>query len=133
MELTSALASTRRYPDPNIAVNDSIKFDLVENKIVDFCKFEAGNLAMVTGGANAGRSGVIVHRERAPGGFDIIHIRDILDRQFATRISNVFVTGSGNKAWISLPKGAGVKVCHGLDPFSLFRVSSFLSPLVNRD
>lgn len=101
---------TIRYPDPEIKVNDSIKFDLVENKIVDFCKFEAGNLVMVTGGRNMGRSGVIVHRERHLGGFDIVHIRDVLDRQFATRIGNVFVTGQGNKAWVSLPKGKGVKL-----------------------
>lgn len=57
-----------------------------------------------------GRSGVIVHRERHLGGFDIVHVRDVLDREFATRIGNVFVTGQGNKAWVSLPKGAGVKL-----------------------
>lgn len=91
-------------------MNDSIKFDLVENKIVDYIKFAAGNLVMVTGGRNMGRSGVIVHRDRTPGGFDIIRIRDVLDREFATRIGNVFVTGEGNKPWVSLPKGKGVKL-----------------------
>lgn len=40
-------------------------------QIVDFIKFEAGNLVMLTGGRNMGRSGVIVHRERHLGGFDI--------------------------------------------------------------
>lgn len=33
---------TIRYPDPAIKVNDSVKFDLVENKIVDHVKFEQG-------------------------------------------------------------------------------------------
>lgn len=65
---------------------------------------------MLTGGRNMGRSGVIVHRERHLGGFDIVNVRDVLDRQFATRIGNVFVTGQGNKSWISLPKGGGVKL-----------------------
>ena len=32
-----------------------------------------------------GRAGVIVHRERHVGGFDIVHIKDTLDRTFATR------------------------------------------------
>lgn len=101
---------TIRYPDPSIKVNDTIKFDLVENKIVDFVKFETGNVVSITGGRNMGRSGVIVHRERHLGGFDIIQVRDVLDRTFATRIGNVFVTGEGNKPWVSLPKGKGVKL-----------------------
>lgn len=94
----------------SLQVNDTVKFDLIENKIVDHVKFEAGNLVMATGGRNMGRSGVIVHRERHLGGFDIVRIRDVLDREFATRIGNVFVTGQGNKAWVSLPKGKGVKL-----------------------
>ncbi|KAI5475424.1 hypothetical protein MNV49_001414 [Pseudohyphozyma bogoriensis] len=101
---------TIRYPDPAIKVNDSVKFDLVENKIVDFVKFEAGNLVQITGGRNMGRAGVIVHRERHLGGFDIVHVKDALDRTFATRIGNVFVVGQGNKPWVSLPKGKGVKL-----------------------
>lgn len=35
---------TIRYPDPAIKVNDTVKFDLVENKIVDHIKFEQGNV-----------------------------------------------------------------------------------------
>lgn len=29
---------------------------------------------------------------------------------FATRLSNVFIIGKGNKPWVSLPKGKGVKL-----------------------
>lgn len=47
-------------------------------QIVDFIKFEAGNLVMLTGGRNMGRSGVIVHRERHLGGFDIGEISTLL-------------------------------------------------------
>jgi len=101
---------TIRYPDPNIKVNDTVKFDLVNNKIVDHVKFEPGNVVMVTGGRNMGRSGVIVHRERHQGGFDIFHVKDVLDREFATRLSNIFVIGEGNKPLVSLPKGKGVKL-----------------------
>ncbi|KAJ3088678.1 40S ribosomal protein S4 [Quaeritorhiza haematococci] len=101
---------TIRYPDPSIKVNDTIKFDIDSSKITDFIKFEPGNLAYVTGGRNMGRVGVITHRERHTGGFDIIHLKDAVDRTFATRISNVFVIGQGNKPMISLPKGKGVKL-----------------------
>jgi small subunit ribosomal protein S4e len=44
------------------------------------------------------------------GGYEIIHLRDALDRTFSTRVGNVFVIGEGNKAWVSLPKGKGVKL-----------------------
>ena len=58
-----------------------------------------------------GRVGVVTHRERHDGGFNIVHIKDAIDNSFATRESNVFVIGS-EKPWISLPKGKGVQVCN---------------------
>jgi len=61
-----------------------------------------------------GRVGTITHRERHDGGFNIIHIKDAVDNEFATREGNVFVIGK-EKPWISLPKGKGVKVSFVLD------------------
>ena len=100
-----------RYPDPAIKVNDTVKIDLSTGKIVDFIRFDTAVIAMATGGRNMGRVGVITHRERHDGGFNIVHIKDAIDNSFATRESNVFVIGR-EKPWISLPKGKGVKVCH---------------------
>jgi small subunit ribosomal protein S4e len=76
---------TIRYPDPLIKVNDTVKFDLTQNKITGIAKFDTGNLVMVIGGRNMGRAGVIVHREKHIGDFDIVHVKDLLDRTFATR------------------------------------------------
>jgi small subunit ribosomal protein S4e len=98
-----------RYPDPAIKVNDTVKLDLTTGKITDFIRFDTGVIAMVTGGRNMGRVGVITHRERHDGGFNIVHIKDAIDNSFATRESNVFIIGK-EKPWISLPKGKGVKV-----------------------
>jgi hypothetical protein len=78
-------------------------------KIEDFIRFDTGVIAMATGGRNMGRVGVITHRERHDGGFNIVHIKDAIDNEFATRESNVFVIGQ-EKPWISLPKGKGVKL-----------------------
>jgi hypothetical protein len=77
-----------------------------------------------------GRSGVIVHRIRALGGFDIVTVRDVLDREFATRIGNIFVTGT-DKAWVSLPKGAGVKLSVRSLRFLPFAHSSFADCRLN--
>jgi small subunit ribosomal protein S4e len=101
---------TIRYPDPLIKVNDTVKIDIATGKIIDFIKFESGNLVAATGGHNMGRVGVITHREKHDGGFEIVHIKDARDHTFATRLSNVFVIGQGTKSWITLPKGKGVKL-----------------------
>ena len=103
-----------RYPDPTIKVNDTVKIDLSTGKITEFIRFDTGVIAMATGGRNMGRVGVITHRERHDGGFNIVHIKDAMDNSFATRETNVFVIGN-EKPWISLPKGKGVKVSFFVD------------------
>jgi len=99
---------TIKYPSPDIKRDDTVKFDLVNNKIVGHLKFDVGNIAMVTRGANIGRVGTITNKEKHPGSFDIVHLRDKKGNDFATRSGNVFVIGQ-EKAWISLPKAQGLK------------------------
>lgn len=100
---------TIRYPDPDIKVNDSIMLDIETGKIKDFIKFDIGMLVMVTGGHNNGRVGVVVNKEKHKGSFDIVHIKDAANNAFATRMSNVFVIGKGDKPLISLPKQKGIR------------------------
>lgn len=102
---------TIRYPDPLIRANDSVKVDLATGKIEHFIKFDTGRLVMVTGGRNIGRVGVITHKERHDGGFDIVHIKDALENTFVTRLTNVFIIGTeASRPYVSLPKGKGVKL-----------------------
>ncbi|XP_042889386.1 40S ribosomal protein S4-like [Penaeus japonicus] len=108
--LTTSDGRTLRYPDPIIKVNDSILFDLEKKKMKDLIKFDTGNLCMITSGCNMGRVGTIVSRERHAGSFDIVHVKDTVGHTFATRLNNVFVIGKGTKAYISLPRGKGVKL-----------------------
>ena len=96
-------AHTICYPDPLIKVNDSIQIDLETGKITDFIKCDTGNLCMVTGGANLGKIGMITNRERHPGSFDVVYMKEANDKSFATWLSNIFVISKGNKPWISLP------------------------------
>merc|ERR1711865_295134 len=80
---------TLRYPDPAIKVH---------------------NTAMISGGNSIGRVGTITHREKHPGSFEIVHIKDAVGHTFATRLQSVFPIGEGSKPWISLPKGNGIKL-----------------------
>jgi small subunit ribosomal protein S4e len=100
---------TIRYPDPDVDVHDTVKIDIETGKITERIAFEVGNLVMAIGGHNIGRVGVIVNRERHPGSFDIVHIKDAVGHSFATRLTNVFVIGKGTKAAVSLPRDKGVK------------------------
>jgi small subunit ribosomal protein S4e len=101
---------TIRFIDPLIHVNDTLKFDLTTSKVSGHYKFEVGNIATITRGANLGRIGVIVNIERHPGSFDIVHVRDRKGNAFATRIGNVFVIGEGSTPAISLPRSKGIKL-----------------------
>jgi len=100
---------TIRFPDPAIKKFDTVKLDLETGKIVDILKFDAGNLCMVTSGRNMGRVGVIEHRERHDGDFDIVHVKDSVGHTFVTRDANIFVIGKGTKSLVSLPPKKGVK------------------------
>lgn len=101
---------TLRYPDPDVKAHDTVRLDIETGKILDHVKFEPGNTVMISGGNNMGRVGTIMHRERHPGSFEIVHVKDSVGHSFATRLNNVFVIGKGSKPWISLPKGNGVKL-----------------------
>jgi len=101
---------TIRYPDPLIKAQDTIKFSLETNSIVGHVSFDVGNLAMITGGNNLGRIGVIERREKHPGSHDIVHLKDTAGHQFATRAGNVFIIGSGSTSLVSIPKSQGVKL-----------------------
>ncbi|KAK9719171.1 Ribosomal family S4e [Popillia japonica] len=88
---------TIRYPDPIIKVNDTIQLEIATSK-------------EPFGGRNLGRVGTVVNRERHPGSFDIVHVKDSNGHTFATRLNNVFIIGKGAKAFVSLPRGKGVKL-----------------------
>ncbi|XP_078492775.1 small ribosomal subunit protein eS4-like isoform X2 [Ciona intestinalis] len=103
-------ARTIRYPNPDIKVHDTVVVDIASGKITGFVHLDSGNMCMITGGHNLGRVGTVMHRERHPGSFDIIHVKDALGHTFATRLSNVFIIGQANKPMVSLPRGKGIKL-----------------------
>lgn len=50
-------ARTIRFPNPEISVSDTLKYDFVKNKVLDFVKLDVGNSVFITGGNNTGRVG----------------------------------------------------------------------------
>jgi small subunit ribosomal protein S4e len=100
---------TIRYPDPDVAVNDTVRVNLVTGQITGSIKFQTGNLCLVNRGANRGRIGTLLNVEKHVGSYHIVHLKDRKGNAFATRLTNVMVVGEGNKPWISLPRGKGVR------------------------
>merc|ERR1712227_33236 len=103
-------ARTIRYPNPDIKVNDTVILDIATGAITEHVKFDTGNLCMVSGGGNTGRVGIIQSRDRHPGSFDIVHVKDASGATFATRLSNIFVIGRGKQALVSLPRQKGIRI-----------------------
>jgi len=101
-------ARTIRFPNPDINIGDTLKYDLVDRKIIDVAKLEIGNTSYAIGGNNIGRVGIITNIEKHPGSFDIVHVRDSNQKNFATRISNIIILGRGKQSWISLPPAHGL-------------------------
>jgi small subunit ribosomal protein S4e len=101
---------TVRYPDPLAKVNDTIKIAIATGKMSDILKFEIGALVMLTRGRNAGRVGTLMHIERHDGSFSVVTVKDAKGHTFATRLTNVFVIGSGSTPQVSLPKQRGIKL-----------------------
>jgi small subunit ribosomal protein S4e len=101
---------TIRFPDPSVSANDTVKVDVRTNKIVGFHKFDVGNVCTIIGGRNIGRVGIIQSREKHMGSYEIVHVKDKTGSSWATRLSNVFVIGTGDKPDISLPKSKGIKI-----------------------
>lgn len=101
---------TMRYPHPDIKKNDTVKLNLETGEIDGIVKFENGALVMVIGGNNIGRVGTLMHVEKHPGSYEIVHVRDAEGNSFATRLSNIFTIGQGKKSLIKLPKYNGVKL-----------------------
>ncbi|KAL7272163.1 40S ribosomal protein S4 [Rhizina undulata] len=101
IEAFSKLAKVKRFRLGKKKIpylfNDAVKIDRETGKITKFIHFDTGCV------------GVITHRERLDGGFDIVHLKDAIDNTFATRLCNVFVLGQYT-SWVSLPKGKGVKL-----------------------
>ena len=101
---------TIRYPDPLIKVNDTVKIDLAKGTVTDHFKFAVGNVVLVTNGRNRGRVGILTARERHPGSFDLITVKDANGKIFRTRLSAAFVIGNENRTEVKLPKGRGLKL-----------------------
>merc|ERR1711966_191029 len=106
---------TIRFPDPDVKVHDTVMVNLETGKIQNKCKFAVGQICMIRGGKNIGRVGTIINRERHPGAHDMIHIKDVAGHSFVTVLENCMVVGEGSSAWISLPKGKGIKLTNQED------------------
>uniref|UniRef100_A0A8C9GRT4 40S ribosomal protein S4 n=1 Tax=Piliocolobus tephrosceles TaxID=591936 RepID=A0A8C9GRT4_9PRIM len=98
------------YIHPEVKANDTVRLDLETGKVLEYLKFQVGNMVMVTAGHSVGRVGVISAIDKNIGTYDIIHVKDSRGKVFATRLSNVFVIGDAKKSYISLPREKGIKL-----------------------
>ena len=101
---------TLRFADKDIHLNDTVKFNLDNNQIVEKYSMAVNNLAYVMNGTNRGRIGVINHIAHFAGNYDLVTLKDAKGHLFTTRINYVFVLGNGSASAITLPKENGIKL-----------------------
>jgi small subunit ribosomal protein S4e len=77
-------ARTIRYPNPDACVDDTVRVSIETGKIEDVIKFDIGSMAMITGGHNVGRIGIIQLQEKHPGSHDIIRLRDATGHEYVS-------------------------------------------------
>lgn len=101
---------TLKYINPEIGMNDTVKLNLLQNKVEDFFKLQVGNTVFCLHGNNRGRVGVCVHITKFDGQHDLITVKDAHGHSFTTRTSYVMAIGKGNSSEITLPKEKGLKM-----------------------
>ena len=100
-------ARTIRYPDPSISVGDSILYNFQTKTIEKHFTLTIGHKALITGGNNLGRIGVVLSIVKKFGSIAVVTLKDEAGHVFNTRIGNVFVIGD-SKVACALPKAKGV-------------------------
>jgi len=55
--ITTHDARTIRFPHPEINIGDTIKYDYINKKIIDWSRFDVGQTVLLTAGNNIGRVG----------------------------------------------------------------------------
>lgn len=117
--ITTHDGRTVRFPHPDVQVHDTVRFNLETQEIdrsigngleSSYLKMTNGNMCLVTRGNNIGRVGTLIHRDRIPGSFDMVHLKDKSGASFCTRLKNIMVIGLGDKKWISLPRCDGIRL-----------------------
>merc|ERR1712059_209685 len=94
-----------------MGVNDTVEVNIFTGKVTDIMKFDVGCNVIVTNGKNRGRYGRLESRERHPGSFEIVKIRDADGNSFATRLGNIFaISKAGQEISQSMAGGRGVKL-----------------------
>lgn len=101
-----------RVKDPRNPVEDKYKtmgtlvITVPEQEIVDYIPFKEGNLAIIVGGRNVGRVGVIREVQRGWGRKrSLVTLEDASGNLFQTSLEYVYIIGV-DKPVISLPEGA---------------------------
>lgn len=100
---------TLRFSDPDIQINDTIKYNVLTGEIMETYKMKVNNSVFISNGNNKGRVGVISHIAKFSGNHDLITVKDVKGHTFTTRINYVFVMGTGSQPQINLPKHNGIR------------------------
>ncbi|ORD95127.1 ribosomal prt S4 [Enterospora canceri] len=99
-----------RLADPSIDLNNTVKIDIVGNKLIESYKFEKGSIVFIYSGSNTGRVGTIKSMEKQPDGKTLIQLVDGNMKHFSTLMTSAMVIGKDEKTFITLDEEKGIKL-----------------------
>ena len=99
-----------RYANPAINLNDTVKVDIKDKKIVDSYSFEKGAIVFIYSGSNIGRVGTIKSMEKQTDGKTLIQLVDGTMKHFTTLMSSAMVIGKDETPIITLDETKGIKL-----------------------
>ncbi|MEN2495951.1 MAG: 40S ribosomal protein S4 [Marteilia pararefringens] len=85
-----------RFIHPMIRVNDTIRYDFVQKKIVEILPQKIGQTVMAIDGNNSGRIGVLTNIDKALNRNHSVTVKDARDKTFVTRLENIMVIGDSS-------------------------------------
>ncbi|MES1905959.1 MAG: eukaryotic ribosomal protein eS4 [Paramarteilia canceri] len=100
-----------RYPHPMIKLNDTVKYDIKTNKIVEIYPMKIGQTVMAINGNNAGRIGNLIHTD-SQGCHHFATVRDSRNNTFVTKIENILVVGDDKGPCCPVHKDSGIRLNH---------------------
>ncbi|ORD99124.1 RS4 [Hepatospora eriocheir] len=99
-----------RFADPSIKINDTVKVDIEQNKIVDKIPFQVNSTVFIYLGSNTGRVGTVQKIEKQISGKTLITLVDSSEKIFTSPMESSIAIGYDSNVEITLDNDAGIKL-----------------------
>lgn len=99
-----------KFVDPSVSIEDTVKIDISNNKVVCNLSLSVGKTAYVYSGPSSGRIGVIKRIDAAESGKKTVFMQDKLGKSFSAISSKLMVIGENDSCLVSFDENDGIRL-----------------------